>query len=345
MRVNARFDDKLNLTSIQCYKKDVKFEISEEESCAYLLLLLVYYAEVVHATIHVFHLLMVTGIADSTQNSEVLYNFAKPYFPNVYLKHEEVELLLFGPGGALVGGQFKADRMSVLAIAREMLCLIGSFKTAEDFLHKFILKNALRLGLSHAQKAGILEEFQKQAYLISPYAKEMTEEFRKLKNGKELEDCNNNIALFYSNTGDGVSQVANITTWIELMSVTGIMHGNTLSFTRLMITQPIVAIANIDYTPNFTDYEIDFVTKSSGTIIGIIEDRSVFSDKYEYDTTKFSPELKGVIAKYAGMSADLKIDYFKKIRQHPRFNEIGWVLTDYCTDGIDAKQLTLTTYV
>jgi len=97
------------------------------------------------------------------------------------------------------------------------------------------------------------------------------------------------------------------------MSVTGIMHGNTLSFTRLMITQPIVAIANIDYTPNFTDYEIDFVTKSSGTIIGIIEDRSVFSDKYEYDTTKFSPELKGVIAKYAGMSADLKIDYFKKL--------------------------------
>jgi len=314
LRVNARFDENLNLICIQSYKYGIKYEQSEEDSCACLMFLILYYSEVVHATIHVFHLLMVTGIADSTQHSDVMYNWAKPYFPNVYLKHQEVELLLFGPTGALVGKLFKADRNYLLEVAKEIISLWGNCKSAYDFINKFLLKSAIRNGLSQIQNAGILEEFLKHVDLLNPYAFEISREFGKLNCGKDLDTCNNNIRKFFKNTGDGVSDISDIIQWIELMSVTGIMHGNTLSFTRLMITQPILKL--VTNNPNFGSVESEFLQTTSSTIVGVIDDRSVFSDKLCYDYKKFGPELKGVINKFAGLSSSLKVNYFSKIKKN-----------------------------
>jgi len=127
------------------------------------------------------------------------------------------------------------------------------------------------------------------------------------------------------------------------MSVTGIMHGNTLSFTRLMITQPILKL--VTNNPNFGSVESEFLQTTSSTIVGVIDDRSVFSDKLCYDYKKFGPELKGVINKFAGLSSSLKVNYFSKIKKYPNFSQIGWIISDYCSDEVDGKQLTITTYI
>ena len=80
---------------------------------SYLLLLFFYYSECVHAIIHVYHLVLVAGLADSIHHSKTMTDWGKQYYPHVYLKHQEVEILLFGEGGALVGGDFKADRNKI----------------------------------------------------------------------------------------------------------------------------------------------------------------------------------------------------------------------------------------
>ena len=37
--------------------------------------------------------------------------------------------------------------------------------------------------------------------------------------------------------------------------------------------------------------------------------------------------------------------YEKKIQERDDFDTVGFLLTDYCTDGFDGKQLTLAVYV
>ena len=41
----------------------------------------------------------------------------------------------------------------------------------------------------------------------------------------------------------------------------------------------------------------------------------------------------------------LKEAYERKIQDHPDFNDVGFILTDYCTDFYDGKQLTIATYI
>jgi len=316
--------------------------LSEDDACSFLLFLQCFYAEVVHATIHVFHLLMITALADSTFHSPLMYGWAKPYFPNVFLKFEEVKSLLFGVDGALTGGAFNADRDKVLAIAKEMFCLWGSFKTAKQFVDDFLLVGITSNCNKDLNKLGFLGEFFKHVDLVTGYATEITEVFDMIQGGKDLKDCNDNLKKFFAATGAGVSKIEDLPNWIELMSVTGFMHGNTLSFSRLLMTRPVVR----HFTPddNFTQQEINFLIGTAGTSVGVTFSRSVFSDlMYSKDVMVLG--LRTVITKYAALTGNLKAEYFKKISSEPSFKEEGWVLTDYCMDGVDGKSMTLTTYI
>ena len=37
--------------------------------------------------------------------------------------------------------------------------------------------------------------------------------------------------------------------------------------------------------------------------------------------------------------------YEEKIQKRDDFDDVGFLLTDYCTDGFDGKQLTLAVYI
>ena len=55
------------------------------------------------------------------------------------------------------------------------------------------------------------------------------------------------------------------------------------------------------------------------------------------DITKGS--LQKVLASYDRQSDKLKEVYQKKILERPDFNDVGFILTDYCTDFYDGKQV------
>ncbi len=79
---------------------------------------------------------------------------------------------------------------------------------------------------------------------------------------------------------------------------------------------------------------------------GMAEDRHVFSSDIFGEKPPFSPSLKQIINKYGALSNNLKADYFKKCAENQdTFVKYGWVYSDYFLDGIDGKQLTITTYI
>ena len=55
--------------------------------------------------------------------------------------------------------------------------------------------------------------------------------------------------------------------------------------------------------------------------------------------------LQKVLRAYDEQADKLKEVYQKKIQERPDFNDVGFILTDYCTDFYDGKQLTIATYI
>lgn len=110
-RVNVAFDDKFSIVSLQllhydeAQKKHVAqtTSVDEQEACSRLLFLLTYYFEVVHTTIHVLHVLLISALVDSTRDTQNLKSFAAQYAPNVYLKFKEVKTLLLAKDKVLTG--------------------------------------------------------------------------------------------------------------------------------------------------------------------------------------------------------------------------------------------------
>jgi len=340
--VNATFDENMNLQSTSCYKDNVLVEKSDEEACGYLAVLLAFYSECVHATIHIFHYLLITGLADSVQHSDLMNKWATPYYENVSLKFIEVKELLFAEDGALTGGTFKANRNEVMKVCKEFFVLWGACKSAKDFTEEFLFRGMIKHAKNGIASLGVLEEFLKHVDLCNGYATEISAEFDLLKNGKDLGDCNKNLRLYFENCGANVtSKVDNLVTWTELMCVTGFLHSNTLSFGRLILTPPVSSKFTLSDTYGA---EVGFMFGTAGTIVGVNYDKHVFSDQM-YPKGTLVLGLREIITKYAARCDKLKNDYWKKISKLPHFNDYGWILTDYCPDGLDGKSMTLTTYI
>lgn len=72
--------------------------------------------------------------------------------------------------------------------------------------------------------------------------------------------------------------------------------------------------------------------------------RHVFtsSNKVEKHVSK---KVKAVLTKFDNKAEALKKKYQKDITKRSDFREFGWILTDWCVDGFDGKQQTITTYI
>ena len=56
--------------------------------------------------------------------------------------------------------------------------------------------------------------------------------------------------------------------------------------------------------------------------------------------------LLKVLQEFDAKAAKLKKDYYEQLmKDEDLFSEHGWILSDFCPDGIDGKQLTITTYI
>eukprot|EP00978_Attheya_sp_CCMP212_P041206 scaffold233203_cov59-Attheya_sp.AAC.2 len=87
--------------------------------------------------------------------------------------------------------------------------------------------------------------------------------------------------------------------------------------------------------------DINLIGGSLGTITGMEEDRHVMASTEKLYTTK----LQAVLDDADEKATALKEDYKKKLIANPDFDNYGWILSDYCPDDFDGKQLTIATYI
>ena len=283
---------------------------------------------------------MSSAMVHATTNTS-LNSWAKPYMFQIYFKYTQVEIYVLAVNGILAGsapdcsGYDTADREKLLSLNKDMLSEWGTYKTADKFVKKFILGNISPKALCGS---GIATALLNQVALISPYANAMEKEFKKDSNFKSI---TSNLKKYLQLTGDGVSSISSMRAWLELMSVTGIIHGSTFSMTRLLMTQSIVSVNS--YQSNvFTPRDFRFMKILSGTVLGTHEDFYVFSDSlpasYPYNISK-------VLSEYDGKTTDLKALHQIEITKDPEvYNTYGWILSDHGPNFMDGKQLTLITY-
>lgn len=351
------------LKAVKFYDKngrEVTDIYGQNEIAGDLLHILGYYFEAIHALIHIFHYLMASAVNFAADSYPNLVTWARPYMSNLFVKYEEVELLLLGPTGIIVTQLYSSNGVALRGIQKEILELWGSFATAQNFLDHFLFRDGLHEAL---RKSDLLPQFFAQVDLADPFAKDLYESFKEVdvvgqskfepgSKGDKTEKADKQLRLFLSDCGSGVSRVRDLKTWTSLMSVTGILHGSTIGLTRLLLTDELFRRSAKGENYGFAD--ASYLVVGSSTITGMMEDRHVYSATLQSETIgqtirsvkTLNPLTRDVLVQYDAKSTALKEQWYNKLLAcKDLFVEFGWILTDHCPDGIDGKQLTITTYI
>jgi hypothetical protein len=274
-----------------------------------------------------------------------LHNWAKVYNINEALKYKEVETVLYNKGGlfnvgpkSILNGFRAGPSEVVVAKAANMNRGWGELKSADEYVYKFLFKNIPQTVLD---KTGICVEYRKQAALISDFATELDNALQKIDG---YVASTNTFRELCSSTGEnGVGGVTSFKQFIELMSASALLHGSTLSMSRLSLQTPMVAILN-PKDPKFTGKDANYVALIALTIVGALDGYSVFSSSIPYDEVPAS--VIQVLKKYEDKSAALQGQFFAEITSNKQyFKDFGFIQTDHGPEGIDGKQYTIATYI
>lgn len=372
--INAKFDKSMNLVEITILDTDSgKAVVVPEEEWDYyasgILYNLFYTSSTIHANIHILHYLMCACIIRSTRGTNAsMERWADIYDDNISIKYVEVAALLFhstiagsdfSPQGdqrtKLISGELGfGSNPNVMEKVHDMLKLWGTLKDTDDFTKKFLqagvydsFKGSDKELEKMLEEADILTEWNIHRDNVPKAAKELTEAFKK-DDPEAFAKTEEKIASFMAACGRDVSSINSISSWYQLMSLTGLVHGSTLSYTRLMIVPEIIRWRNI-HSDKWDEYDESLMRGAFGTVQGMTLDRHVFTSSIEHgwkwETEDISKTVMAVLEKYDGLAKDLKISYTKNIKKRDDFREYGWILTDHCEDGYDGKQHTITTYI
>lgn len=366
-RINVRFNADMSLNRITAFdaagKPRVVPESDWNEYAAGATYNLMYYSSSMHATIHVLHFLMTTGIKYCTRHDDALSAWASPYDDNVANKYNQVSQLLIAGDFRESEGQLITGAMglvvgqspaSVKPLLREMLCTMGQCKTAKNFVRDFLLKDLYASCKNQVdfedliEKGSILSEFNEQIGLVGPFAKDLASAL-KANDVKGFDFCEASLADFMKETGKGVSSINTVDSWVQLMSATGLVHTATMSMSRLIAMPEFLRWRHTNKdTWDFGD--LSCLTSILGTICGTTAGRHVFTDKIDkdsksWDMTDIPTNVKAILRKYDRTQYKLAKSCMRATSKRPDFKEYGWILTDWFPELVDGKQRTFTTYV
>ena len=239
-RVNFQFDSHMNIKSFQVFDdiegKEIQGDLDLQTYASSALYNLFFYASSVHATIHVLHYLLTSALQYTSQDFEALNEWATVFSKNIVQKYDQVGTLLLtdppAPGvldKSLVSGIAGfGSSQAIRPILKNLLDTWGNSPTAEGFLD-----NMMNISEKKMERAGILTEFKKHTDLIRPFAKDAAKALYKTDKN-EYGKAERNLKLYLNDCGSFKSNINTIEDWIELMSVTGVVHGSTLSYTRFL---------------------------------------------------------------------------------------------------------------
>ena len=143
--------------------------------------------------------------------------------------------------------------------------------------------------------------------------------------------------------GNFKSKINSFSDWLSLMSLTGQMHGGTLSYTRFIGVFDIARWRNI-HSDIWDDNDFNLIVGGLGTITGMEPGHHVMSAK-KGPSSGFEESLQKILDKHQAKATDLKHKYQKELIQSPDFDDYGFILSDFCKENFDGKQVTIATYI
>ena len=295
----------------------------------------------VHATIHIYDLIMIVGMVHASEDSKLINSWADTYMRSVFLKYKEVEVLLFEKEeGALINDLWHCKYEVVIGVARDD-CLLEwlSYDTVTDFVDKFLLAR-----IPADKRRGILEEFLRHASLFPQFADEMTAAMHS-SDPTGLGKTNSGLTNYMKEvSAKRPINGMNMTQWLHGMSFMNLIHGGTFSFTRL-IAVPEIAALMTEKESKYTMTDEAHVMAMLLTTDGLQTNRYIFTGSLIEENRKDNP-LIPILESYDAKANQLKKDYLAKLEENEdSFREYGWIWNDFIPDLIDNRQLTLTTYV
>uniref|UniRef100_A0A7S1BET1 Uncharacterized protein n=1 Tax=Corethron hystrix TaxID=216773 RepID=A0A7S1BET1_9STRA len=363
-RVNFFFDRHMEIRGYKAYDDMMGQKVSDSFKgdmdidywASSVLYNLGFYASCIHATIHVFHYLLTSAFQYVSEDFEPMHQWAVHYANNISQKYGDVSNVLirdppsssfssdpntivknyFGLNAILTGiAGFNAKAGAIQTIMADLLNSWGQSATASGWFDVM-----MDISLEDMERAGILTQFRKQTDLITPFAQEVADAFRTIDTDatKAVEAC---LIDYLQHCGSFQSKIQSIEHWIELMSITADVHGATLGYSRLFAMGDIMRWRNIR-DPTWDTIDLDFMVKLVGTIMGMEHDRHVMTSTMD---GPYAPELQIVLEKFDAEVTQLKKNYEKDVQKDPDFKDHGWILSTYCTDGFDGKQMTAATYI
>lgn len=358
-RLNVRFNKDMTINKITSYETGKAVVVDKEQWNYYasgILYNVAYFANVQHTLIHVYHYYMTAAIVFCTRHDKSLSAWADPFDDTIAIKYYEVVATLFdscqgdndakGHTGKLGFGGTPA----VMKELRNFLCVWGNCGNTDDFIKNHLFKDIYATAKDPEnviKTCSILPELSKHLANLEPYATELTDAMR-ASNPESFTKSEEILTEFLGDCGEGLSSMNSISSWIQSMGVTGMLHGSTLGYSRLVVMPEFMRWRNIK-APTFDKQDASIIQQTVGVFCGMTEGRHVFTNEIDYegmwDTSKMNVDVKAVLDKYDGKAEDLKIKYQEELEKSADFREFGWILTDNCTDGYDGKQHTMTSYI
>jgi len=303
---------------------------------------LLYFFEVCHAALHVYTYIML-GAANTATFGTEMYDFVKQYEPNIFIKYQEVALLLFNEKNGLLCGQAwnPVDYDKCMKAAKDVFALYAGQSTAKEWF-----ENVFCAG----NEAIIRNE------LLLPQARNYVPVFKKLSNGaieklhkkldqhyfQSMADVNEKLLTYLSKT-DGDDSASTMFTlhdfenWVECQGMAGLLHGNTLSFTRLIFTK--YCQFGGDWKSENFDPKFSASSAAVGTLMGLEESHAINQAK-PVEHTEFYDMMKS----FQSLTADIQEDFWKKLSPSEK-EQFTWVLSVWGPNMLDQTQLTISTYV
>jgi len=299
-----------------------------------LITCVLYFFEVCHACLHVYCYVMI-GAANHVCNEEwILNDYLTAYREKVFTKYFEVKLLLTGKkNGLVVGNYWPADYDKAMIGLQKCFALYAKQKTASEWFNNVFCAGVAQI---KANKH-MLGEARKYIPLCVDLGKSV--EAKAVKETQALDQC---LVEYFGHTKgkdskEGWFTMNGFDQWIQCQSMAGILHGNTLSLTRLIYSPYCVPDGNWE-RKTFSK----LFAKSAagiGTLMGLEEEFSVMNSE-----PLIGCEYFNVVKPFQEKSSTLQKEYWNSLDEDERIL-YGWILSVWGPNMEHATQLTITTYV
>lgn len=303
---------------------------------------LLYFFEVVHATLHVWTYVMLNAAEDATFCTDMA-EFVSQYEPQIFIKYQEVALLLFKREGGLLCGKAwqNVNVDNCLAAAKKVFELMAAQKSSRDWYDNVFCASLPQL---------IHNDFALP--LAKPYVKIFEDlsckTMARLQKKVEdqyfvrLQDINDTLVRYLQlcdgkDDSETMFGLTNFSQWIECQGMAGVLHGSTLGLTRLIFTKYCVFDGKWDSETIDTNFAS--AAAGVGTLLGLEEEHAINQQKPLKCTAFY--EMMG---QFETETRELEANFWNSLSEEEQ-QKYRWIYSVWGPNMLDSTQLTISTYV